>query len=66
MKDRNVGALAEAGEDVGRRPPLVVAALGADVVEAGAVGDLDLEHVVEARRRRAALEERQVARRARP
>ena len=56
--ERRAGA--EAGEDVRHRPPLVVAALGADVVEAGAVADLDLEHVVEARRRRPRLEQGQV------
>ena len=53
-------ARAEAGEVGGQGAPLAVAALDADVVEAGAVGDLGLDHRVQPRRAGAALEQGQV------
>ena len=52
VKDLNRLSRAEPREDRRRRPPLVVAALRADMVEGGAVADLDLDHLVEARGRR--------------
>ena len=61
QRERLEPALApEPGEERGRRPPLVVAALGAHVVEGRAVADLDLHHAVQPRRAGAVLEQRQV------
>jgi hypothetical protein len=53
-------ALAEPGEERGEGGALVVAALGADVVEARAVGDLDLGDAAEPRRGGAGFEQGEV------
>ena len=51
--------LAEPGEDVGGGAALVVAALGAHMVEGTAIGHVHLEHLVEPRRRRPVFQKRQ-------
>ena len=56
----------EPREERGRRPPLVVAPLGAHVVEGGAVRDLDLGDRVQPRRRRPAFEQREIGARLEP
>ena len=49
------------GEDMRRRAPLMVTALGADMVEAGPICDIDLHHLIKPRSRRAVFGEGDIA-----